>query len=66
MLTLNTGVAVAILAGAVAATGGITFVVTKATVTVSCPAPATTNTTPSGSSALPTGAPVQPYHGKQF
>ena len=66
MLTLNTGVAVAILAGAVAATAGITYVVTKTAVTVNCPASAATNSTPNGSSALPPGAPVQPYHGKQF
>ena len=66
MLTLNTGVAVAILAGAVAASAGITYVVTETATTVSCPAAVVTNTGPNKSSILPPGAPVQPYHGKQF
>ena len=66
MLTLKTGVAAAILAGAVAATAGVTYVVTRTAVAVSCPTPAAVNLAPSGPSALPPGAPVQPYHGKQF
>ena len=66
MLTLNAGVAVTILAGAIVATAGVTYVVTKTAVTVSCPGPAATNAPSSGSSALPTGTPVQPYHGKKF
>jgi hypothetical protein len=66
MLTLKESVAAAILVGAVAATAGITYVATKTTVTVSCPSPPVAAAPPSASSALPTGAPVQPYHGKQW
>jgi hypothetical protein len=41
MMTLKASVAAAVLAGAVTATAGITYVVTKASmnVSVSCPAP---------------------------
>jgi hypothetical protein len=53
-MILRASVAAAILAGAVAGTAGITYVVTKASVNVSlsCPAPATT--------APPASRPFQP------
>jgi hypothetical protein len=66
MLKLNISVALTILGGAIAVAAGVTYVVTKIAITVSCPAPAFTNAEPSESSPLPPGAPVQPYHGKQF
>ncbi len=39
MLTLKASIATAILVGSVAATAGATFIATRATVAVSCPAP---------------------------
>jgi hypothetical protein len=66
MLTLKTSVATAIVAGAVAATAGITYVTTKTAVAVNCPSPSVAASSPSPPSALPPGDPVQPYHGKQW
>jgi hypothetical protein len=42
MLTLKASVAVAILVGSIAATAGLTYVATKATVAVNCPTPPVT------------------------
>jgi hypothetical protein len=39
MMTLKASVAAAILVGSIAATAGATYVATKATVAVNCPAP---------------------------
>jgi hypothetical protein len=66
MLTLKTSIAAAIVVGALAATAGITYTVTKTTIAVGCPAPTIMAPMPSGQSALPPGNPAQPYHGKQW
>lgn len=69
MLTLKTSVAAAILAGAVAATAGATYVVTKASVNVSvaCPS-APTEAVPSGVKKpnLPEGTPLPMNRGEKF
>jgi hypothetical protein len=66
MLTLKTSVAAAICIGVVAATAAGTYVATRTTVAMSCPAPTPASQTPSGGSALPPGNPVHPYHGTQW
>lgn len=69
MLTLKTSAAVAILAGAMAATAGATYVATKASVNVSiaCPS-ASAEPAQSGVKKpdLPEGAPLPMNQGKKF
>lgn len=67
MLTLKTSVAAAILAGVIAATAGVTYITTKATMQVSvdcqraAPSEPTTLRPP-----LPQGAPVPLNQGKKY
>jgi hypothetical protein len=64
MLTLKTSVAAAILVGSIAATAGATYVVTRASVTVSCPSsPATP---PQSRPDLPTGQLPPLHQGQKF
>jgi hypothetical protein len=65
MLTLKTGVAAAILVGAVTATAGITYVTARASVTVSCPA-AVSAAPPATRPDLPLGQLPALHQGKQF
>lgn len=67
MLTLKASVAAAILAGAIAATAGITYVATKANmqVSVSCP-PAAASAPSPVKPPLPQGAPVPLNQGKTY
>lgn len=67
MLTLKASVAAAILAGAITATAGATYVATKASMQVSvrCP-PAVVSASPVPKTALPQGAPVPLNQGKTY
>lgn len=65
MLTLKASVAALILVCAVAATAGATYVATKATVTVSCPAIPPTPA-PSSNRGIPLGNPLPLNQGKKW
>jgi hypothetical protein len=67
MLTLKASVAAIILAGAVGATAGVTYVATKANmqVSLSCPPPAASEPS-SVRPSLPQGAPVPLNQGKTY
>lgn len=67
MFTLKASVATAILAGAVAATAGVTYIATKANtqVSVSCPPTAASAPFPV-KPPLPQGAPVPLNQGKTY
>jgi hypothetical protein len=65
MLTLKASAAAAVLAASVAATAGITYIATRMSVTVSCPAP-TVAASPTARPDLPSG-PVLPLgQGKKW
>jgi hypothetical protein len=67
MLTLKASVAATILAGAIGATAGVTYVATKANmqVSLSCPPAAASEPAPMRPS-LPQGAPVPLNQGKTY
>lgn len=67
MLTLKVSVAAAVLAGAIAATAGVTYIATKASMQVSVSCPPTAASAPSPARpALPQGAPVPLNQGKTY
>jgi hypothetical protein len=65
MLTLKASVAAAILVGSIAATAGATYVATKATVAVNCPAPAVTPPA-ADKRGVPLGEPLPLNQGRKW
>jgi hypothetical protein len=66
MLPLKASIVAIVLATSITATAGITYVATRMSVAVSCPAPVAATAPPLGRPALPPGDPVQPSRGKQW
>jgi len=62
MVTLKASVATAILVGAIAASAGVTYLATKATLTVNCPIAPMTPSRPD----IPTGQLPPLHQGQKF
>jgi hypothetical protein len=65
MLTLKASVAAAVLVVAMAATAGITYAVTRTTITMSCPAP-TAGPPTADNRGIPLGNPLPLDQGKKW
>ena len=65
MLKLRVSVAAMVLGGSIAATAGITYLVARASVTMSCPAGIAAGA-PEQRPMFPAGAPIPTVRGKQF